>query len=413
VALDIALQTLEALSYLHRKGIVHRDISPENIMLTEDTDGSVLVKLIDLGVAKAAGGDPMTQTATGIFVGKLQYGSPEQLGMIKRGERIDGRSDVYSLGCVLYLMLTGQPPFLSDSPQGYISQHLIRGPKGFAETDPEGRVPEEIRDIVVRALQKNRNDRWANADEMIAALRQQLDALKLKRDMDPEFARTTRGEVQAVLAQVHEKVLARHPGEVVPKEMYEATIHVEAPSTGAQRLATAAPIGTPAPSLRIATAPAPAPPPVSPAPAAPAASAPPPDLRAPASARTSMRGPGSLFVALGAAAVLVVAVVAVTKLRGHGEGGPKGALLLTATPWGRVISVVDEATRKAVDAPIPLDTPARLALAPGKYELTIKGGTGDGAEVAVTAEVRAGEETPVNVRVPGFDLEKAVRTYVP
>src|SRR5512140_1099694 len=142
-ALEIGIQTLRALGYLHRRGIIHRDISPENIMLTHDADGHVVVKLIDLGVAKQTGTQGMT--LTGMFVGKLKYGSPEQLGVLKAHEKIDGRSDIYSLGCVMYQILTGQSAFAADSMQAYVMHHLMHPPRPFEETDPEAKIPADVR----------------------------------------------------------------------------------------------------------------------------------------------------------------------------------------------------------------------------------------------------------------------------
>ena len=193
VTLEIAVQTLDALTYLHSRGVVHRDISPENLMLTQDADGRALVKLIDLGVAKdTAASEGMTNT--GMFVGKLKYSSPEQLGTLKRGESIDGRSDLYSLGCVLYQLLTGEPPFLTDSHQLYILKHLRHPPRPFGETDPFGRVPDDVRGVVMRCLEKSRDDRWENAAQMAEALRsvrrgessaQPTLQLMRKRELEP------------------------------------------------------------------------------------------------------------------------------------------------------------------------------------------------------------------------------------
>jgi serine/threonine protein kinase len=176
LTLEIAHQALLALGYLHRKHVVHRDVAPDNLMLTEDEARRPLVKLIDLGIAKAT--DEATNlTATGVFLGKLRYASPEQYGRLPVGERLDGRSDLYGLGVVLYELLTGRPPFAGDTPAELLHAHLIELPQAFSESDPGGRVPEELRAVVLKALEKKREDRHATAEEFdraIAAVRERL-----------------------------------------------------------------------------------------------------------------------------------------------------------------------------------------------------------------------------------------------
>src|SRR5438105_7055851 len=121
-AVRLTIQALNGLEAIHRAGIIHRDISPENLMITRDERGNERVKIIDLGVAKTDEGD-YAATRTGIFVGKLRYSSPEQLGFLAEGEKIDGRADLYSLAIVLYEMLTGRPPFEATSPHQYLLHH--------------------------------------------------------------------------------------------------------------------------------------------------------------------------------------------------------------------------------------------------------------------------------------------------
>src|SRR5512141_2159534 len=112
----LSIEALRGLDAIHRAGIVHRDVSPENLMITRDDEGSEQVKIIDLGIAKQWGDEGDNKTKTGMFVGKWKYCSPEHLGMLEDGERIDGRADIYSFGIVMYEMLTGTPPFIADTP---------------------------------------------------------------------------------------------------------------------------------------------------------------------------------------------------------------------------------------------------------------------------------------------------------
>jgi serine/threonine-protein kinase len=169
LVIEIARQALDALGYLHRGGILHRDISTDNLMLTRDHDGAPLVKLIDLGIAKRTGESTQTKlTATGAFLGKVRYASPEQFG----GDlsALDARSDLYSLGVVLYELSTGAFPIAGEDANSLIAGHLFQPPRPFAQTDPEGHVPEALRGVVLRALAKDRAQRFQSAAEFAAAL---------------------------------------------------------------------------------------------------------------------------------------------------------------------------------------------------------------------------------------------------
>ena len=170
LSVEIAHQALGALDYLHRGGVLHRDISPDNLMLTRERDGAPLVKLIDLGIAKRFDETQQTNlTGTGHFLGKLRYASPEQFGM-EAGERLDARTDLYSFGIVLYELLTGRFPIRGDDSSTLVAGHLFHPPLPFAESDPEGLIPDDLRAVVIRALAKDRERRFASAAEFRAAL---------------------------------------------------------------------------------------------------------------------------------------------------------------------------------------------------------------------------------------------------
>lgn len=164
LSLEIVRQTLRALAYLHRKGVVHRDIAPDNLMLASDEDGDPRVKLIDLGIAKVL--DRQSEmTSSGVFLGKVHYASPEQFGVLAHGETIDGRSDLYSLGLVLYELLTEKKAFAGDTPLQLMRAHVSQEPLPFSESDPKGRIPDAVQDAVLKALQKNREHRFQSAEE--------------------------------------------------------------------------------------------------------------------------------------------------------------------------------------------------------------------------------------------------------
>jgi serine/threonine-protein kinase len=169
---EISVQALTGLEHLHQMGLIHRDISPENIMLSQDHHGKLLVKVIDFGIAKqlaeGEGGQGLTQT--GMSLGKLKYASPEQAGFLKEGEHLDPRSDLYSFGILMYEMLAGRAPFQATNPHGYILKHVTEKPAPIAELSPGITVPPQLEAIIMRALEKNREARFATAGDFAEAL---------------------------------------------------------------------------------------------------------------------------------------------------------------------------------------------------------------------------------------------------
>jgi TonB family protein len=167
LTLEIARQSLKALGYLHRHRLVHRDVSPDNLMLTRDVDGQPLIKLIDLGIAKAFEENAVAGlTTTGIFLGKPRYASPEQFGTAP----LDARSDVYAFGVVLYELLVGQCPISGKDPASFMAGHLIRPPLSFDESDPRGKIPAHLREAVMRSLAKKPEERFPSTEDFIWAL---------------------------------------------------------------------------------------------------------------------------------------------------------------------------------------------------------------------------------------------------
>lgn len=172
---EIGMQTCGVLSFLHGRGFIHRDISPDNLMLTRSDDGAPHVKLIDLGIAKAVtGAASLDLTRGGNFIGKVQYASPEQFGGSDGTAAVDHRSDLYSLGVVLYEILTDMEPIVGSDYKAIIAGHLTRPPREFATADPGGRVPGWMRAVVMRALQKEPKDRFQSANEFAGAIRRGL-----------------------------------------------------------------------------------------------------------------------------------------------------------------------------------------------------------------------------------------------
>jgi eukaryotic-like serine/threonine-protein kinase len=170
-ALEIAVQVASALAAAHETGVVHRDIKPENIMLRPDG----YAKVLDFGIAKLTEQHPewdspqigttTSQTQPGLLLGTAHYMSPEQT----RGQPVDARSDIWSLGVVLYEMVAGIPPFRGETPSDCIASILTKDPPPLSGVLPD--VPMKLQSIVQRALRKNRDERYETIKEMLADLR--------------------------------------------------------------------------------------------------------------------------------------------------------------------------------------------------------------------------------------------------
>lgn len=155
-AAEMASDVARALERAHATGLVHRDIKPSNIMITSYGQ----TKVTDFGIARAVGDSDQTMTQTGMVIGTASYLSPEQA----QGNPVDARSDVYALGCVLYEMLTGEPPFKGDTPLSIAYKHVREDPTTPSSVNPD--VPAGLDAIVMKALAKNADNRYQTAREM-------------------------------------------------------------------------------------------------------------------------------------------------------------------------------------------------------------------------------------------------------
>jgi serine/threonine-protein kinase len=181
----IVHQACLALNAAHSKGIIHRDLKPENIWLIKSEDGIERVKVLDFGIAKLKTPDVSARlTQQGMVIGTPQYMSPEQC----RGEELDARSDLYSLGVIIYEMLTGQVPFDAQSPMGVVLKHTTEKPRPPEVFRPD--IPLPIREVVLRALNKEPHDRQQSAAE----LTQQFEAALYESGIELKLWGATTGQ---------------------------------------------------------------------------------------------------------------------------------------------------------------------------------------------------------------------------
>jgi serine/threonine-protein kinase len=159
-SLRVTAGVLDALQYSHRNGIVHRDIKPGNVMVTDAGE----IKVMDFGIARAITDTGATMTGTNAVLGTAQYLSPEQA----KGETVDNRSDLYSTSCLLYELLTGRPPFVGDSPVSLAYQHVGEQPQPPSALVPG--LPADLDRVVMRGLSKDRTQRYQSAEDFISDL---------------------------------------------------------------------------------------------------------------------------------------------------------------------------------------------------------------------------------------------------
>jgi serine/threonine-protein kinase len=190
-ATAIFKQTADALQAAHDLGIVHRDLKPDNIMIARGRDGSDVVKVVDFGIAKAVGGDETGQkvTKTGLVVGTPEFMSPEQLS----GDKLDGKSDLYSLALVYFRMLTGHLPFQAETVQETMIKRLTDEPKKLAEVRPDLPFPSGLQPVLDAALSRTPAERYQTvakfADDVLGVV---------------QLVRATRGGVAPATREVVE-----------------------------------------------------------------------------------------------------------------------------------------------------------------------------------------------------------------
>ena len=470
LAIEISIQALSGLDHLHSMGLIHRDISPENIMLSQDHHGKLLVKVIDFGIAKqlaeGEGGQGLTQT--GMFLGKLKYASPEQAGFLKEGEHLDPRSDLYSFGIVMYEMLAGRAPFQATNPHGYILKHVTEKPLPIHDLNPAVKVPSQLESVIMRSLEKSRDNRYATAADF-------EHALEAIRNTVPPDAKYGLGERMITLSGA--QTLAELPkfttgpggtysgqqatqqtmtGQPTQGEQMQAR-SMEAPRTGPtgtkigsdeatvmeRNLGSAALAGgtmsgpgTTRPGSDEATMME-----RFTSQAAPTAAE---QKWSGANAEATMierqispgelapRKSSGMMIGIAAAIVIVLGVAGYFVWKSKQTVTPtgvasttsvtttapapiapmtagQGALLLSASPYGELETIIDDKGKPVDLSDDKRSTPTRIDLDPGKYSVTVAGPNGSKQTVQINIEAGKQSRQMVNLEKVNFDdLEKEV-----
>ena len=340
----LLVQAAHGLEYLASRGIVHRDLSPDNILVIE-RGGERFVKLLDFGVAKlfdrTAGLDSLT--ATGFFLGKVAYGSPEQLGALGHNATLDWRSDVYSLGIIFYQVLSGRRPFEGKAPVEYIAAHLNTEPAPVAAPPEMPPLPMDLVRLVSQMLAKHREDRPASwreiVDRLVAVLRDAGQPVRTPTEPLPAPLLATPPTTRTSLVSHGD---GSAPGPPPPRRALvwagavAGLLLVGGVAWEVLRSASAPPVTAPAPVPRRAAK-------VSPALPAPAPAAAP------------------------------------------------GRLQIYATPWARVVSIVDVATGRPLPLADGTETPCVLeSVAPGTYRVLLSSPPAGQKSVEKTVTVAPG-----------------------
>jgi serine/threonine-protein kinase len=195
-AATLVRQIAEALDAAHRMQVVHRDLKPDNVMVIRDADGTERVKVVDFGIAKAAGGaaddaaDAPALTRTGFVIGTPEFVSPEQL----LGGSVDARSDIYALALVAYECLTADSPFPRETPDRGMLARLTTPPRPLAAVRPAVRWPAEVQAVLDRGLARDPADRFATAGAFARALGAAVDAWRAPRELPVPNATAARPE---------------------------------------------------------------------------------------------------------------------------------------------------------------------------------------------------------------------------
>ena len=178
-ALDIVIQLSRALDFAHQNGVVHRDIKPANLRCLDNGQ----IKIMDFGIARMEGSHQITKS--GVMIGTVHYMSPEQI----RGQKLDGRTDIFSAGCILYELLTGGRPFLGESATSILYNIVNEQPVPVVERKEN--IPQEVQDVLERAMAKKAEDRFEHAADMARELEKILTVYRKTLPRTTKVLQTT------------------------------------------------------------------------------------------------------------------------------------------------------------------------------------------------------------------------------
>ncbi|MBU6453053.1 MAG: serine/threonine protein kinase [Cyanobacteria bacterium REEB67] len=215
---EIFIQACDALGHAHEKGIIHRDLKPSNLMLVDNGTKFPLVKIVDFGISKILpnGRFPgQDLTSAGDVVGSPLYMSPEQC----KGLALDGRSDIYSLGCLMYQAISGALPFLGENALQTLSKHICDPPPPFKQVVPKLNIPPEVEQVIFRTLEKEPDNRYSN----VAELRADLEKLTNREVLNLTTTTLAKVTSTATAGSVHILV----DSEELPKATLEAAVKVQ------------------------------------------------------------------------------------------------------------------------------------------------------------------------------------------
>ena len=368
----LLVQAAHGLEYLSSRGIVHRDLSPDNVLVIR-RGGERIVKLLDFGVAKMfeRGAGLESLTATGFFLGKVAYGSPEQLGALGTRTVLDWRSDVYSLGVIYYQVLSGHRPFEGKVPVEYIAGHLNVVPAPVAAPSGAPALPMEIVRLVARMLEKKREDRpgsWREIiDGLVAVLRASGASFSTPTYPLPVPAAPPGATAETALVSP----LAARPPEDPP------TLRLGLRRRGPLAVMAVAAVAAAAIAAWVL--------------------------------RSALRGSALPPSSLSPAPVLQPSPSPMTALAA--AGAAPGRLQLLATPWAHVVSITDLSGEWRIPLPSTAATPFLTEPLPvGTYRVVLSCPQLSGERAERTVTVSPGETVPVVVSyLPPSDLAQRLR----